>query len=101
MFGNYINNQRVAHQSDQHDEREEEGNQPGVREEGVLISFLLLLHNPMSSQRDVCLGAVDPDLLGRVPVPRGGVHCDRTGMIIVRDLREKNTEMSGSRRNGN
>lgn len=66
VLGNYINNQRVAHQSDQHDKGEEEGDQPGVCEEGVLISLLLLII-PTSSQREVRLRAVDPNLPGGVP----------------------------------
>lgn len=81
MFGNDINNQRVAHQSDQHDEGKEEGDQPGVREEGVLLSFVLLTV-PASSQREVCLGAVDPDLLGGVPGLLGGEHRGRTGRVV-------------------
>ncbi|TNN67503.1 V-type proton ATPase proteolipid subunit [Liparis tanakae] len=80
----------AAHQEDdvrgsQHDEGEEEGDQPGICEEGMLIFFLLLI-SPMSSQRDVCLGAVDPDPLGGVPEVLGGGHCDRTGGIIVTEV---------------
>lgn len=91
VFGNYINDQRVAHQPDQHDEGKKEGDQPGVCEEGVLLSFLLpllLLPVDTSSQREVHLGAVDPDLLGGVPRLFREVHCDRTGAVIVREVRE-------------
>lgn len=94
VFGNDIYNQRVAHQSNQHDEGEEEGDQPGVCEEGVLIIFLLLIF-PVSSQREVCLGAVDPYLLGGVPELLRGVHCDRTGRIIVREVKEKARRRAG------
>lgn len=88
VFGNDINNQRISHQSDQHDEGEEEGDQPGICEEGVLISFVLIII-PTSTQGEVCLGAIDPELLSGVPGLLRGVHCDRTRSIIVREVREK------------
>lgn len=75
MFGYDINNQTIAHQSNQHDEREEEGDQPGICEERVLIPVLLIII-PTSSQGEICLRAIDPELLSGVPELLRGVHCD-------------------------
>lgn len=86
MFGYDINNQTVAHQSNQHDEREEEGDEPGICEERVVIPFLHTI--PTSSQGEICLGAIDPELLSGVPELLR-VHCDRVRRIIVREVREK------------
>ena len=80
VFGDDIDDQRVAHQTHQHDEGEQEGHQPGVGEEGVLVPVLLFLVvvAPASSQREVHpLRAVEPDLLGGVPRLLGGEHSDR------------------------
>lgn len=75
VFRNHIDNQRVADKSNQHDEREEQRDQPGIGQEGMLISFLLILVQ-MHPSGDVALGSVDPHLLGGVPEPvgGGGVH---------------------------
>lgn len=66
VFRNDIDNQGIAHQPDQHDEGEEEGHQPGVCEEGVLLSILLVVRAALSLG-EVRLGAVDPELLCGVP----------------------------------
>lgn len=90
MFGYDINNQTVAHQSNQHDECKEEGDQPGICEERVLIPFLHIII-PTSSQGEICLGAIDPELLSGVPELLR-VHCDRVRRIIVREVRGKSAE---------
>lgn len=77
MLGDDVDHQGVSHQSDQHDEGEEERDQPGVCEERVLIAFLLFVST--SCLGEIPLGAVDPDLLRGVPQLRRGVHYDRTG----------------------
>lgn len=77
VFGNDVDDQRVAQQSNQHDEAEEEGDQPGVREEGVLSSSLLFLSLPAPPQRQVRLGAVHPEMFAGVPGLLGRVHADR------------------------
>lgn len=64
VFRNDVNDQRVAHQSHQHDEAEEEGNQPGVREERVLSFPLIFVALPASPQGRVCLGSVRPEMFG-------------------------------------
>lgn len=74
MFGNDVNDQRVAHQSHQHDEAEEEGDQPGVREEGVLSCPRVLVTLPAPPQRQVRLGPVHPEMLARVPGLLGWVQ---------------------------
>lgn len=77
MFGNDVNDQRVAHQSNQHDEAEEEGDQPGVREEGVLSSSIVFVTLPAPPQRQVRLGPVHPEMVGGVPGLLRRVHSDR------------------------
>lgn len=74
VFGNDVNDQRVAHQPNQHDEAEEEGDQPGVREEGVPSPphVLVPLHAP--PQRQVRLGGVHPEMHAGVPRLLGRVQ---------------------------
>lgn len=72
MFGNDINHQRIPDKSDQHDEREEERDQPGVGQERMLVPFLLLSILRPHPSGDVGLGDVDPQLLGGVPELAGG-----------------------------
>lgn len=91
VFGNDIDDERIAHQSDQHDEGEEEGDQPGVREEGVLLCVLLII-TPVSSQREVCLWAIDPGLLCGVPGLLRGVHFDWMRMRFVREVKSRGAE---------
>lgn len=76
VLGDDIDDQGIAHQPHQHDEGKEERHQPGVGEEGVLpISVLLLLApGTVLPPGGICLGAVDPELLGGVPQPLGRVH---------------------------
>lgn len=95
MFGDDIDDQRVAHQSDQHYEREEERDQPGVGEEGVLLSFLFV---PTSAQRVVHIGAVEPELLGGVPEVLRGEHCERDEGWIVREVRGGEAKRAGCER---
>lgn len=77
VFGNDVNDQRVAHQSNQHDEAEKEGDQPGVREERVLSSSLVPVTLPAPPQRQVRLGSVHPEMFGGVPGLLGRVHGNR------------------------
>lgn len=92
VFGNDINDQRVSHQSDQHDEGEEQRNQPGVGEKRMLISFRLCTVW-MFSLREVCFRSVDPDQLGGVPQLLGGVH----GAGAMRRCKRSERKTEGSR----
>lgn len=88
VFGNDIDDQGIAHQPDQHDKGEEEGYQPGVCEEGVLLSILLIVGAALSLG-EVRLGAVDPELLGGVPQLLRRVHRDAARRAVERKVRVK------------
>lgn len=88
VFGNDVDDQGISHQPDQHDEGKEEGHQPGVCEEGVLLSILLIVGAALSLG-EVRLGAVDPELLGGVPRLLRRVHRGAARGVVARKVRAK------------
>lgn len=86
VFGNDVDDQGIAHQPDQHDEGKEEGHQPGVCEEGVLLSILLIAGAALSLG-EVRLGAVDPELLCGVPQLLRRVHRGAARRLVERKVR--------------
>lgn len=87
MFGDDIDDKGIAHQPDQHDEGKEEGHEPGVSQEGVLISITALTAGATLSLREICLGSVHPQLLGGVPQLLRRVH-GATARWVIEQRRE-------------
>lgn len=96
VFGDDIDHQGIAHQPDQHDEGKEEGHEPGVSKEGVLISIVLTA-DCTSSLGDVRLGAVHQQLLGGVPELPRRVH-GATARWVIEQRRETQNAEGGQRR---
>lgn len=96
VFGNDVDDQGIAHQPNQHDEGKEEGHQPGVCEEGVLLSILLIVGAALSLG-EVPLGAVDPELLCGVPQPLRRVHRGAARRAVERKVRAKTLRDGGVR----
>lgn len=94
VFGNDINDQWVANQSDQHDEAEEEGDQPGVCEEGVLSPFLIFVTLPVSPQRQVHFRSIHPKMFSGVPGLLRRVHGDGAIVAEVREVGEEDVKVA-------
>lgn len=94
VFGNDIDDQGIAHQPNQHDEGKEEGHQPGVCEEGVLLSILLIVGAALPLG-EVRLGAVDPEPLRGVPQLLGRVHRGAARSVVERKVRAKAPRRDG------
>lgn len=91
MFGDDIDDQGITHQPDQHDESKEERHEPGVGQEGVLISLILTVGTAFSPG-EICLGAVYPELLGGVPQLLRRIHGATARRVIANRGETKNAD---------